>query len=395
MSSSFRLTWSILLMLGFLQSCSENTSEINAADETSNNSQPTSMRISKASFGKTLDGKIVDLYTLTNANGAVAKITNYGGIITSLTMPDKNGLYEDVVLGYDSLSDYLKESPYFGALIGRYGNRIANGKFQLDNKAYSLPVNNGPNSLHGGTKGFDKVLWDVSTVQTDSGVGLKLLYESPDGDQGYPGNLKVEVNYLLGNDNTFNINYKASTDQRTIVNLTQHSYFNLSGNTRNNILDHLLTLNADQYIPINADLIPLGKPKDVSGTPFDFREATPIGKGINDGDIQLKNGNGYDHCWVLNTSDSTLHFAARLEHPTNGRTLEVYTSEPGIQFYSGNFLDGTIKGKYNQVYHKYTGMALETQHFPDSPNQPEFPSVILNPGDIYSSSTTYKFSVKE
>ncbi len=340
MINSFQLTLCSLFTLCLLQGCSENTGQKNATDKTEVNYQSTSMSITKASFGKTMDGEMADLYTLTNEAGAVAKITNYGGIITSLSMPDKNGLYEDVVLGYDSLSDYLKESPYFGALIGRYGNRIANGKFTLDNESYSLPVNNGPNSLHGGTKGFDKVLWNASTVETNDGVGLKLLYESPDGDQGYPGNLDVEVNYLLGNDNTLEITYKASTDKKTIVNLTQHSYFNLSGNTRTNILDHLLTIKADQFIPVSENLIPLGKLQDVSGTPFDFREATAIGKRINEENIQLKNGNGYDHCWVLDSSNTASRLVAKLEHPGSGRIMEVYTIEPGLQFYSGNFLDG-------------------------------------------------------
>ena len=394
MNKSLHLTLFSLIAVCLIQGCSENTPEVKTSNEAEVKSQQTSMSITKASFGKTTDGNTADLYTLINDAGAIAKITNYGGIITSLSMPDKNGLYEDVVLGYDSLSDYLKDSPYFGALIGRYGNRIAKGKFSLDNKSYTLPVNNGPNSLHGGTKGFDKVLWNASTIETDDAVGLKLLYESPDGDQGYPGNLKVEVNYLLGNDNTLKITYKASTDQKTIVNLTQHSYFNLSGNTRNNILDHLLTINADQYIPINENLIPLGKLEDVSGTPFDFRDATAIGKRINEENKQLKNGGGYDHCWVLNSSNSESRLVAKLEHPTSGRIMEVYTTEPGLQFYSGNFLDGTLNGKYNTVYEKYTGLALETQHYPDSPNQPDYPSVVLNPGEVYSTSTTYKFSAK-
>lgn len=395
MINSFRLALGSLLAVCLLQSCSDNSAVVNATEQTEVNSQPKSMSITKEPFGEISDGKTADLYSLTNSAGAVAKITNYGGIITSLTMPDKDGVYEDVVLGYDSLSDYLKDSPYFGALIGRYGNRIAKGKFVLDNKSYSLPVNNGPNSLHGGDNGFDKVLWDVSEIETDNAVGLKLLHESADGEQGYPGNLKVEVNYYLGNDNTFKITYKATTDQKTIVNLTQHSYFNLSGNTRTNILDHVLTINADRYLPVNESLIPLGKLESVSSTPFDFREPTAIGERINEENDQLKNGNGYDHCWVLNSSRSDLRLAAKLEDPISGRIMEVITSEPGLQFYSGNFLDGSLTGKYKTVYEKYAGLALETQHFPDSPNQPNFPSVILNPGEIYSTSTIYKFSVKE
>lgn len=395
MKKTFRLPIYTVIIAGLLHSCSENKTTVHIPDETEVNVQQTSMSITKTAFGKTPEGKTADLYTLVNKKGATAKITNYGGIITSLTMPDINGVYEDVVLGYDSLTDYIEDSPYFGALIGRYGNRIAKGKFELDGKRYSLPVNNGPNSLHGGDKGFDKVLWKATPIETDDAVGLKLTYESRDGEQGYPGDLSVKVEYNLGNDNTLKIDYKATTDQKTIVNLTQHSYFNLSGNTKTSILDHVLTIHADAFIPVDENLIPLGSLEDVSGTPFDFREPTVIGKRINDESAQLKNGNGYDHCWVLNAANSGSRLVAKLENPKSGRVMEVYTVEPGLQFYSGNFLDGSLIGKYNTIYEKYYGLALETQHYPDSPNQPDFPSVVLNPGDVYSTSTTYKFSTKE
>lgn len=384
-----------IIGIGTLALCVEVGSNDPAQTENQDEMKNVRKGITKIPFGLTTDGAEVDLYTLVNHQGSTAKITNYGGIIVSLTMPDKNDNFEDVVLGYDSLVDYLKESPYFGALIGRYGNRVAEGKFTLEGREYSLPVNNGPNSLHGGHKGFDKVVWKASPYETDEAVGLKLSYQSQDGEQGYPGNLNVEVRYTLDDNNNFRIDYKAETDQITIVNLTQHTYFNLSGNSKEGILNHALTLHADSFIPVNENLIPTGELQPVSGTPFDFTSSASIGARINEDHPQLINGQGYDHCWVLNGNYGDMVHAGTLYHPISGRRMEIHTTEPGIQFYSGNFLDGTLTGKYGKVYKRNNGMALESQHFPDSPNQPSFPSVVLNPGEIYTSSTIYKFDTKK
>lgn len=349
--------------------------------------------ISKESFGKLPDGQEADLYTLTNAKGMTVNITNYGGIITKLTAPDKNGEFADVVLGFDSLAPYLAGHPFFGALVGRYGNRIAKGKFKLNDKEYKLAINNGPNALHGGIKGFDKVIWKATEINQDSVVGLQLEYVSKDMEEGYPGTLTVKVVYTLDNDNALTINYTATTDKATVVNLTNHSYFNLTGLKRD-ILDHEIQIESDSIVPVDTTLIPTGKLRAVEGTPFDFRKPTKISAGINKvEDEQIKNGGGYDHCWVLKRSEPGLVLFATATDPESGRKLEAFTTEPAVQFYTGNFLDGTLKGK-NATYVKRFGFCLETEHYPDSPNQPQFPSTVLNPGDTYQTTTKYRFSAK-
>lgn len=362
-------------------------------------SKSNDMKIEKTDFGKLEDGTLVSLFTLTNAEGVEVKITNYGGIITSFRVPDKDGIMEDVVLGFDSLEGYtsdtyLKSGPYFGALIGRYGNRIAKGKFKLDGQEYDLATNNDPNHLHGGLKGFDKVVWEAEEVQNEEGVGVKLHYVSKDMEEGYPGNLTVDVVYTLTNDNELKIDYKATTDKKTIVNLTNHSYFNLTGNVKRDILNHKLMINADEFIPVDETLIPTGEIRSVSGTPFDFTSPVAVGKRIEEDNEQLKFGQGYDHCWVINGKEGEMRLAATVYDPNSRRFMEVYTTEPGIQFYSGNFLNGALTGKGGVVYEHRYGLALETEHFPDSPNQPDFPSVELNPGETYHTQTAYKFSIK-
>ncbi len=349
--------------------------------------------ISKEAFGQLPDGQQADLYTLTNANGMTVNITNYGGIITKLTAPDKNGQWADVVLGFDSLAPYLSGHPFFGALVGRYGNRIAKGKFKLNGQEYSLAINNGPNALHGGTKGFDKVIWKATEIKQDSVVGLQLEYTSKDMEEGYPGNLTVKVVYTLDNENALTIDYTATTDKPTVVNLTNHSYFNLTGLKRD-ILDHEVTIASDSIVPVDTTLIPTGKLRAVEGTPFDFRKATKVGAGIDKiEDEQIKAGGGYDHCWVLKRSGDGLEKFATVEDPESGRVMEVFTTEPGVQFYTGNFLDGKLTGK-GATYSKRFGLCLETEHYPDSPNQPQFPTTTLNPGETYKTTTKYKFSAK-
>jgi aldose 1-epimerase len=351
--------------------------------------------ISKTGWGTLPDGTPLDLYTLKNGNGMQLTITNYGGIITSWTAPDRKGNYADVVLGYDSIGGYLKETPYFGALIGRYGNRIAKGRFSLDGQTYTLAVNNIGNHLHGGLKGFDKVVWQGEVLPTpDSIASLKLTYRSKDLEEGYPGNLDVTVVYTLDQNNALHIRYEATTDKPTVVNLTQHSYFNLTGNQRD-ILDHQLTLHADRFLPVDKTLIPTGELKPVKGTVFDFTTPHAIGERINEkADQQIEYGGGYDHAWVLNRGGAGLSLAASALEPTTGRYLEVLTTEPAIQFYSGNFLDGKITGKNGVVYQHRYGFCLETEHYPDSPNQPAFPSTVLRPGETYRTETVYRFSTK-
>jgi len=349
--------------------------------------------IDVTAFGKTADGQEVKLYTLRNANGASAKIMTYGAIVTSLEMPDNQGKMGDVVLGYDNLDGYLKVSPYFGAIVGRYGNRIGKGTFTLDGVAYSLARNDKENHLHGGVKGFDKVVWTDKPVWKSNAVGVELTYLSKDGDEGYPGNLKATVTYLLTNKNELRIDYVATTDKATPVNLTHHGYFNLACADRD-ILGHELMLNANKFTPVDAGLIPTGELLPVKDTPMDFTKETPIGARIEADYEQLKAGGGYDHNWVLNRTGNGLVLAARVVEPTPGRIMEVYTTEPGIQFYAGNFLDGTIVGKGGKVYKHRWGFCLETQHYPDSPNKPNFPSTILRPGDTYKTTTVYRFSAK-
>ena len=349
--------------------------------------------VSRAAFGTTGDGKAVEIYTLTNAHGLEMRVISYGGIITSLKVPDRSGHLGDIVLGFDTIDGYLKDPPYFGALIGRYGNRIAKGQFTLDGNTFKLATNNGPNHLHGGVKGFDKVLWKVVPGTDSTGVSVTLSRTSPDGEEGYPGNLQATVRYTLTDKSELAIDYRATTDNATLVNLTQHSYFNLADDS-GDILGHELTIHASRYTPVDATLIPTGELATVDGTPFDFRKATAIGARIAADNVQLKNGGGYDHNWVLDRSGSGLKPAARLVDPKSGRMLEVATTEPGLQFYSGNFLDGSITGKGGRVYRRRTGLCLETQHYPDSPNHPNFPSSILKPGQTYSSQTVFTFGVQ-
>ncbi len=349
-------------------------------------------QISQKFFGGTSEAKAVELFTLRNAGGAEARITNYGGIVTHLLVPDRAGKLGDVVLGYDSLDGYLKNNPYFGCLVGRFGNRIAGGKFSLDGKTYTLAQNNGSNSLHGGLKGFDKVVWDAKPVETELGPALELCHFSPDGEEGYPGNLSVTAVYTLTHDNALRLDFTATTDTATVVNLTHHSYFNLAG--AGDILNHELLIPAERFTPVNANLIPTGELRPLKGTPLDFSTPTKIGARINQPDEQLKLGRGYDHNFVLNNPSGELVLAARVFEPTTGRVMEVETTEPATQFYSGNFLDGSITGKGGRVYAQRSGFCLEPQHFPDSPNQPAFPSTVLRPGGKYTNTISYKFSAR-
>lgn len=348
--------------------------------------------VTKETFGTMPDGTAVDQFTLVNKNNLEVKVITYGGIITSLKVPDREGKFKDIVLGYDNLESYLKSTPYFGAIIGRYGNRIADGKFKLDDTEYTLAANNGRNHLHGGVKGFDKVVWKGEPISEKDGVGLKLTYTSPDMEEGYPGNLKVTVIYTLTDDNTLTFDYTATTDKKTVVNLTNHSYYNLTG-VKEDILNHEVQINATNYLPVDSTLIPTGV-EPVAGTPFDFTSAKKIGKEINEDNAQLKNGLGYDHCWVLKEGKDSLNFAASVYEPTSGRVMEIYTTEPAIQFYTGNFLNGSNIGKDSVVYNYRTGLCLETEHYPNSPNQPDFPSVVLNPGEEYHTTTVTRFLVK-
>ncbi|MGN6531718.1 MAG: aldose epimerase family protein [Ginsengibacter sp.] len=352
--------------------------------QNSENKKPESEKagISKIDWGK-VDGKEVYLFTLVNDKGTEVKISNYGGTVTSFITPDKNGKKSEIIVGFDSLNQYLQKPPYFGALIGRYGNRIANAKFTLDGNTYHLAANDGKNSLHGGLKGFDKVVWDAS-VANDSVPSLTLKYLSKDGEEGFPGNLNVTVQYTLTDQNELKIEYNAETDKPTPVNLTNHTYFNLSGDVNNTILDEALMIDADRYTPVDSTLIPTGKITAVKGTPYDFTSPKKIGKDIN----EVKGG--YDFNWVLNRKDSGLQKAAVLSDPITGRTLEVYTTEPGLQFYTGNFLDGKFINRDGKPVKLHTALCLETQHFPDSPNEPGFPSTILRPGEKYHSETIYK-----
>ncbi len=353
------------------------------------------MSIKETDFGTMPDGQKVSLYTLTNANGAVAKITNYGAIVTELWMPDKNGKPADIVLGFESLSGYLGESPYFGCIVGRYGNRIGKGTFTLDGKTYSLAINNGENHLHGGLKGFDKVVWQATAEQAGKdGVAVTLRYTSKDMEEGYPGTLSVMVVYTLTNANELRIDYTAVTDKATVCNLTHHGYFNLAGQGNGSILNHELMLNADRYTPVDAGLITTGEILPVKGTPMDFTKPTAIGARIDNDFEQLKFGGGYDHNWVLNKKGSEMSLAAKVYEPTSGRVMEVWTNEPGVQFYAGNFLDGTLTGKGGKVYQHRYGFCLETQHYPDSPNKPNFPTTTLRPGQTYKTTTVYKFSAR-
>lgn len=349
--------------------------------------------ITKRDFGTTAGGTSVELFTLHNSCGMEASISTYGGIVTTLTAPGRSGEYSDVVLGYDSLDKYLENSPYFGALIGRYGNRIANGRFKLDGGNYILARNDGENSLHGGLRGFDKVVWQVESFgKTARGPTLILSYLSKDGEEGYPGNLDVVAAYTLTDDDELWVNLEATTDRVTIVNLTHHLYFNLR--CRDDILGHQLQINASRYTPVTAALIPTGELRDVAGTPFDFRKARRIGEQIDCSDEQIGLAHGYDHNWVIDVAPGVLSRSATVYEPESGRLLDVFSTQPGLQFYSGNFLDGTIVGKQGWRYQRHSGFCLEPQHFPDSPNRPEFPSVVLRPGQEYKSTIGYRFTVR-
>ncbi len=362
--------------------------------QTGAKSQPGSL--AKKSFGKTPNGQPVDLYVLTNKNGAEVSITNFGGAVVSLKVPDRNSKLADVVLGYDTIDGYVNDKAYFGAIVGRYGNRIAHAQFVLDGKTYTLAKNNGENSLHGGTNGFNKALWVAKILPAKDSQSLELSYLSKDGEEGFPGNLKVNVVYTLTDTNGLKIEYTAATDKKTVVNLTNHSYFNLAGQGNGDILGHLLTTQADQFTPVDSALIPTGELRDVMDTPFDFRKPTAIGARIDQPDEQLKLGSGYDHNFALRMPmDHGEYLAARVVEPASGRVLEVWTTEPGVQFYTSNFLDGKTVGKGGVAYPKRSAFCLETQHFPDSPNQPKFPSVVLDPGERYHTITTYKFSVEK
>jgi aldose 1-epimerase len=354
--------------------------------------QPT--RVTQAPFGRLPDGTVIDGYTIRNPRGTTMHVMTYGATITALRTADRQGHFDDIVLGFDSVEGYLDDPPYFGAIVGRYANRIAKGRFTLNGHTYQLPINNGPNSLHGGTRGFDKVVWRATPFENDSSAGLVLTHVSPDGDNGYPGRVEVRVTYTLTDSDALIVEYGATTSKATPINLSQHSYFNLSGDGTRDILDHVLELEASHYTPVDSTLIPTGELAPVEGTPFDFRTPTPIGERIEQANQQLQFGRGYDHNFVLDRSGAPLSHAARVVEPTTGRMLDIYTDQPGVQFYSGNFLDGTIKGKGGKVYRHRYGFCLETQHYPDSPNHPNFPSTILRPGEKFVSRTVFRFGVR-
>jgi aldose 1-epimerase len=362
---------------------------------TTKNGTVAGLRVSKEAFGKMPDGTPVDKYTLTNVHKVQVSILTYGGIVQSIVVPDKNGKPGDVALGFDNLDQYIKESSYFGAIIGRYGNRIAKGQFTLDGKQYQIPTNDGPNALHGGITGFDKEVWTAAPIENSNLVGVELTYFSADGQMGFPGNLAVTVRYTLDNDNELAIHYSAVSDKDTIVNLTNHSYFNLAGAGNGTVLDQIAMINADHFTPVDKTLIPTGKLEEVQGTPLDFTKPTAIGARIHSDDEQLKNAEskhgGYDFNWALNDPGVLNALAVRVTDPESGRTVEMYTSEPGVQMYTSNSLDGTLKGKDGLTYQHWGAFTLEAQHYPDSPNHPTFPSTELKPGGKYTQTTIYKF----
>ena len=349
------------------------------------------MKILKSNFGVLPNGEEVYKYQLSNSKLSV-DIINYGGIITNINLEDSQGKIRDIVLGFDDIDKYVNGHPYFGSIIGRYGNRIANGKFEIEKKEYQLIKNNGNNSLHGGLKGFDKVIWGVKEIKDNNIVGIKLNYFSKHMEEGYPGNLDVTVTYTLNNENELKIKYEAKTDKTTVVNLTQHSYFNLAGESSGDILDHLVYIDADSYLPVTENLIPTGEIRKVENTPFDFNKFKKIGMEINNTNSQLEYGIGYDHCWVLNDYTGNIRKVAEAKSLKTGIQMEVFTDQPGIQFYTGNFLDGTLKSKKEKTYEKRYGFCLETQHFPDSPNQPNFPNTFLTPEESYKTETWFRFS---
>ncbi|MFI6740386.1 aldose epimerase family protein [Nonomuraea sp. NPDC050451] len=346
--------------------------------------------IAKKHFGTLSNGKKIDIYTLRNARGMRVRVLTYGGILQSIEVPDSGGRFANVTLGFDNLSDYVKKSPYFGCITGRYANRIAKGRFTLDGRTYQLATNDGPNHLHGGNKGFDKRVWKAQPFRRGDSVGLVLTYTSPNGEEHYPGTLRTTVVYTLTGDNKIRMDYRATTSRPTVVNLTNHAYFNLRGEGNGRILGHELQINASRYTPVDKTLIPTGKIARLGGTPLDFREPTAVGERINSRNQQIARGGGYDHNYVLDGRG--LRTAATVVEPDSGRVLEVITDQPGLQFYSGNFLDGTLRGTSGHLYPKRSGFALESQHFPDSPNHANFPSTVLRPGDVYRTTTIYAFS---
>ncbi|MBN1342979.1 MAG: galactose mutarotase [Phycisphaerae bacterium] len=352
------------------------------------------MGIQKQPFAKTPHGQVVDLYTLTNAGGVRARIMTYGGTIVSLEVPDREGKLGDVVLGFDTLAEYIKDSPHFGCVCGRFANRIAKGRFTLDGVEYKLATNNGPNHLHGGIKGFDKAVWKTEPVEKSGAAGVRMTYTSADGEEGYPGALTCKMTYTLTYDNELRIDYQARTDKPTPLNLTNHTYFNLAGAGTGDINNHELMINADRFTPTDATQIPTGELRPVEGTPMDFRKPTPIGARIDADDEQLRTGSGYDHNWVLNSADGSLALAAEVYEPTTGRVMRTYTTEPGVQLYTANHLDGHHVGKAGKRYGRRGALCLETQHFPDSPNKPDFPSTILRPGQTYAQTTVYAFATR-
>lgn len=378
MHTTLRLPAYLLLCASLLAlACDSGETEVSSA-----------RNLETSDFGS-VDGQAVTLFTLTNDSGAEVSITGYGGIVVSLKVPDRDGNLGDVVLGFDDLESYIADTPYFGAITGRYANRIANGQFEIDGTAYELPVNNGPNSLHGGIKGFDKVVW--AGTPTESGDGVAFSYVSADGEEGYPGQLESTVTYTWTDDNELKIDYEATTDKPTVINLTNHSYFNLKDGGASSILDHEMMISASQYTPVDETSIPTGEVAGLEGTPLDFRESTPIGARIGDENEQLQFGAGYDHNYVIQRDAPGLVLAATVHDPVTGRTMDVLTEEPGVQFYSGNFLDGHHVGKGGVPYGHRSGLCLETQHYPDSPNHPDFPSTVLRPGETYATTTVYKF----
>ncbi len=362
--------------------------------QTSKTSKKGTSKVNQKAFGKMPDGTSIDLFTLSNSNGMQAGIITYGGIVVSLTAPDRSGKFGDVVLGMDDLPGYFKETAFLGALIGRYGNRIGHGQFTLDGKTYTLPKNDGDNTLHGGPQGFDKRVWTAHEIHSADGQAIELTYVSKDGEEGFPGTLTAKVVYTLTNKHELKIDYTATTDKPTVVNLTNHSYFNLSGPGEGDILGHEVMINADRFTPVDKGLIPTGELRSVKGTPFDFTKATAIGARINQNDQQLQYGKGYDHNWVLNKSNGGPTKAAEVHDPKSGRMMEVWTTEPALQFYTGNFLDGTIHGKGGKPYPFRGAFCMETQHYPDSPNKPAFPSTTLRPGATYHTTTIYRFSAR-
>ncbi|WP_430813806.1 aldose epimerase family protein [Carboxylicivirga sp. RSCT41] len=377
------LFYALFIQCAVIGSKSKNTTSLKS-DETP--------QIKKELFGSTRNGQSVEKYTLTNRLGMRIEVINYGGIIIRWTAPNRDGVYEDVVLGYNSLEKYIESNPYFGAIVGRFANRIAHGKFSLEGKEYSLAQNNGSNHLHGGLSGFDKAIWEVECLKNENGI--QLSYTSKDGEEGYPGNLFVTVTYVLTDDNTLKVKYRAHTDITTVINLTQHSYFNLSGDFSKQILDHELYLNADQYLPLDNTNIPIGNLQTVADSPFDFRTPKIIGRDIEAKNDQITIGNGYDHCWVINNLNKKIVNAAEVYHPESGRVMEVYTDQPGIQLYTANYLNNKLASKMGGTYGARSGFCLETQHFPNSPNEPSFPTTILQPGETFTSETWFQFSVK-